>query len=46
MTDIEKINLAFDILEDADIIEEFDDGTIWIKVDGELYRLFQQEGRA
>jgi hypothetical protein len=45
MTDMEKINLAFDILEDSEVMEEFDDGTIWIKVDAELYNTFQEEGR-
>jgi len=45
MTDMEKINLAFDILEDSEVMQEFDDGTIWIKVDAELYRQFQEEGR-
>jgi len=45
MTEWEKISLAFDILEDSEVMEEFDDGTIWIKVDAELYRQFQEEGR-
>ena len=45
MTDMEKINLAFDILENSEIMEEFDDGTVWIKVDAELYKQFQNEGR-
>jgi len=45
MTEMEKISLAFDILEDSEVMEEFDDGTIWIKVDAELYKQFQEEGR-
>jgi len=45
LTDAEKIELAFDILDDSEIMEEFDDGTMWIKVDSELYELFQKEGR-
>jgi hypothetical protein len=39
MTDMEKINLAFDILYDADIVEEFED-TLFIKVDKEMWDEF------
>ena len=31
MSDLEKVSLAFDILNDADIVEEFED------MDGESY---------
>jgi hypothetical protein len=39
MTDQEKITLAFDILEDAEVMQEFED-SIWLKVDKELWEEF------
>lgn len=39
MTDFEKIELAFDILEDADVMQEFDD-VIWISVDKTMWDAF------
>jgi len=36
MTDMDKVTLAFDLLEDADIIEEFED-TLFIKVDKQMW---------
>jgi hypothetical protein len=36
MTDMEKVNLAFDILEDADIVEEFED-SLFIRVDKAMW---------
>lgn len=36
MTDFEKIELAFDILESSEVMHEFDD-CIWISVDKEMY---------
>lgn len=36
MNDMDKVTLAFDILEDADIVEEFED-TLFIKVDKEMW---------
>ena len=39
MTDHEKIELAFDMLEDAEVMQEFDD-CMWIKVDKELWEAF------
>lgn len=39
MTDQEKVGLAFDILEDAEIMQEFDD-SVWIKVDRALWEAF------
>jgi hypothetical protein len=40
MTDQEKVTLAFDILEDAEVMQEFDD-EVWIKIDKELWYQFQ-----
>lgn len=39
MTDMEKIELAFDILEDADIVEEFED-TLFIRIDKQMWNDF------
>jgi len=39
MTDFEKIELAFDILEDAEVMQVFDDD-VWIKVDKEMWNEF------
>jgi hypothetical protein len=39
MTDFEKIELAFDILEGSEVMHEFDD-CVWLKVDKELYLEF------
>jgi len=36
MTDMDKVTLAFDMLEDADIVEEFED-TLFIKVDKQMW---------
>jgi len=36
MTDMNKVTLAFDLLEDADIVEEFED-TLFIKVDKQMW---------
>jgi len=38
----ERAALAVDILEDSEVMEEFNDGTLWIKVDAELYAEFQK----
>lgn len=40
MDDMEKVSLAFDILEDAEVMEVFDDDTLWIKVDKDLWDKF------
>ena len=39
MTDFEKIELAFDLLEDAEVMQEFDD-CVWIKVDRAMWNEF------
>jgi len=39
MTDEKKVETAFDILEDAEVMHEFDD-CVWIKVDRELWKQF------
>lgn len=39
MTDQEKVSMAFDMLEDAEVMQEFDD-SVWIKVDKELWEAF------
>ena len=36
MDDFEKVSLAFDILSDADIVEEFDDA-LFIRVDKAMW---------
>jgi len=36
MTDMDKVTLAFDLLEDADVVEEFED-TLFIKVDKQMW---------
>ena len=36
MNDWEKLELAFDILEGAEVMHEFDD-CLWLKVDKEMY---------
>jgi hypothetical protein len=43
MTDQEKIELAFDLLADAEVMHEFDD-CLWVKVDRELWEEFQKAG--
>lgn len=39
MTDRDRVTLAFDMLEDAEVMQEFDD-SVWIKVDRELWEAF------
>ena len=39
MTDFEKIELAFDMLEDAEVMQEFDD-CVWVKIDREMWEQF------
>ena len=39
MNDWDVVELAFDILEDADVVEEFED-TVWLKVDRGLWEKF------
>jgi hypothetical protein len=41
MNDLEKIELAFDILENADLIEEFED-SVFIKVNKEQWEALWQ----
>jgi hypothetical protein len=36
MNDFKTVELVFDILEDSEVIQEFED-TLWIKVDKCLY---------
>jgi len=43
MTDFERIELAFDLLEDAEVMQVFDDD-VWIKVDREMWNEFKSEG--
>jgi hypothetical protein len=42
MSDWEKISLAFDILENAEVMEEFNE-YLWIKVDREMWEAFNNE---
>lgn len=39
MTDFEKIELAFNILEAAEVMQEFDND-LWIKVDRDMWEEF------
>jgi hypothetical protein len=39
MTDFERIEMAFDLLEDAEVMQVFDDD-VWIKVDREMWEQF------
>ena len=39
MTDFEKIELACDILENAEVMQEYDD-CLWIKVDRQDWQAF------
>lgn len=39
MTDFEKVELAFDMLEDAEVMQVFDN-EVWIKVDREMWNEF------
>ena len=39
MNDWDKVSLAFDILENADVMQEFDD-TLWIQVDRDMWEAF------
>ena len=39
MTDFEKIELAFDMLEDAEVMQEFDD-CVWVKIDRDMWEKF------
>jgi hypothetical protein len=41
MNDFEIVDMAFDILEDAEVMQEFDD-SVWIKIDKELWNKFQE----
>jgi len=45
MSDEERIELAFDILEDAEVIQSFGDA-VWLKIDRELWEEFQNQGGA
>jgi hypothetical protein len=44
MNDYEVIELAFDMLADSEVMEEFED-SIWLKVDREMYEQFQTAQR-
>ena len=39
MTDWDKVSTAFDLLEAAEVMEEFDDH-VWLKVDRETWEAF------
>lgn len=39
MNDFEKIELAFDLLENSEVMQEFDD-CLWIKVDRQDWQAF------
>ena len=42
MNDFEKIELVFDMFEDAEVIQEFDN-YVWLKVDKEMYEQLRGE---
>jgi len=39
MTDEEKVTLAFDMLEDAEVMQVFDN-EVWVKLDREMWNEF------
>jgi hypothetical protein len=43
LNDWDKVSLAFDILENAEVMQEFDT-TLWIQVDRALWEAFCEEG--
>lgn len=43
MNDQERIELAFDILEDAEVVQQFGDA-VWLKVSREAWEEFQNQG--
>ena len=43
LNDWDKVALAFDILESAEVMQEFDT-TLWIQVDRDLWEAFCEEG--
>lgn len=45
MTDWDKVSLAFDILENADVMHEFDD-SVWVRVDREAWEALHEQGEA
>lgn len=45
MTDQERHELAFEILQDAEVMHEFDD-CLWVAIDKELYLQLQGEANA
>ena len=38
----EKVTMALDILEDAEVMQEFED-SVWLKIPKEDWELFKQE---
>lgn len=45
MNDFEVVELAFDILEDAEVVQEFE-SDVWLKVDKELWEKFTRGEKA
>jgi hypothetical protein len=41
----EKVTMALDILEDAEVMQEFED-SVWLKIPKEDWELFKQEDAA
>ena len=42
MSDWDKVSLAFDLLDGADVMEQFED-CVWLRVDAELWQQFCRE---
>ena len=42
MSDWDKVALAFDVLDGADVMEQFED-SVWLRVDAELWDKFCRE---
>jgi hypothetical protein len=42
MNDYEKVEMALDILENAEVIQEFED-TVWLKIPKEDWEWFKEE---
>ena len=44
MNDFEIVDLAFDVLDDAEVVQEFDD-SVWVKIDKELWNQFKEANK-
>ena len=42
MSDWDRVALAFDVLDDADVMQQFEE-QVWLRVDADLWRQFCRE---